>query len=595
MTRKRSYVFSQHGGGDNDSSAGNYCYKSGMVSSWSPPYENGVLTFRIFPGLSAEDRNKFDPYRWPSDDQQDPLGFGDWIRGYPAVRGAGAQPTTFFYNDPANPIVEDIRMTPAWVLRNAVETAIRQKVDRPGWAALVTGRRPTLPKPSTLYVLQGCVVVWRNKVFSPPRGLSPRDKTVIIQLSPSAFSAFMQQCNLENPNYTGALDDWESRYTNGDPISLETGRFVTIYTLSDGDPRLARAQQASRWQSQMHTQAQTFGAAQEQKPIGYGCYMEPSFGSIPARFSDYESYVRAKVQPWNDIIHVPTLEQQAHLLADKFPPDVICYAWLDSHPEWVPEDIRRKAVGARQVAVGGFIPAGPSSDVPQAAGGPAAWPTQFQSQSAPPPMFGNLGAVPVEQAADQATPQPSNMCPVDSSVPTAVPGVPGAVTPAENLTATDAVPAQPALPNQWQMPEMPSAPQQPTPQTPTQAPWGMPPAPQQPTPQPPWEAPSAPQQPTPQAFAPAADQEQPLQWPQNTAAPAQQAQFPPSQPELPQTAPAQPELTQPAPPPVSQAPQQMELPGMAGVTSNPATPAGGMSTAEQALARAQAARARQST
>lgn len=483
--RKRQYSFSQHGQSDRGGQIGNYCFKPGVVDHWSPPYENGVLTFRIFPAVNLEDSSQFDPYRWPSSDPDEPMGFGDWLRRYPAVRNIGQPGVTYLYDDPSDSQVEDIRMTPAWVLYNAIDQAINQKVDRPGWAAMLrggAGRGAQLPKPAEIYLMQGCILMWRNNAYQVPRGIGDDDRTTVLTLSPSAGTALLQQCFAENPEYSGDPDDIEARFVNGDPISLDTGRFVTIYSLSDGDPRQAQQMQPQGWQTQTQRTPGLAGGGREEKPIGYGCFMEPAYGALPARLREAEAAVRSKVRPWSEVINIPTLEQQAQLLADKFPPDVICYAWQDSHPEWVPEDIARRAVAAAQVPVGGAVaPVGqPGMAAAPFAGGqvppqPGTWPAGAAPVAPGTPQAfvpAQQGPVTAEAAtaavaAGQPVPGPAPVQPpqgapvappplsaVFGAPPTAVPGQP----PADGAVPAGAIPAEPVGPAPAVMPpQVPNA------------------------------------------------------------------------------------------------------------------------------------------
>jgi len=619
MPRNRTYSFGAHGQSERGGQSGNYCFKPGLVDTWSPPYENGVLTFRPFPGLSPEDRTQFDPYRWSSTDPEEPLGFGDWIRRYPAVRSFGQPSVTFLYNDPSNPIVEDPRMTPAWVLYTAISHAVSQKVERPGWAGLLirgTGRQAQLPKPSELYLIQGCVMMWQNKSFNPPRGIGDDDKTTVILLSPSAGGALLQQCQAEVQGFAGDPDDFEHRFVGGDPVSLDTGRFVTIYTLSDGDPRVAQQMAPQGWQTQSRQGPGVMGG-QQQKPIGYGAFMEPMFGGLSARLREAEPAVRRKVRLWSDLVNIPTLEQQAQLIADKFPPDVICYAWQDSHPEWVPEEVQRRAVAAMQVAMGGapglppspgmgMVPAGYTTmqpPQPQAGawhGGPAPGgpgvPTAFQPfQGQPMTAEAATAAVAGDQsnAAPQVT-QPTQAAPgvvghvgwpggpMMQAPPTAQPPMQppadGAVPPAIPVG-----PAAPANPQMQQPPFSPTPmvapPEHLTPDSATPVPhtavpaggataWpaGQPTAPQQS----PFQAPAQPQQ-QPMVQQPMVQQpmvQQPMVQQPQVAPPQQQppvAQQPPAVAQPPQ----QQQPLQPAQPPVSTE---------------------GMNAAQKALLRAQSAR-----
>ena len=369
--QRRNYSFGEYGGSETSQRQGNYLIKQNMADLWSPAYGQGVTTIRIFPALSPE-TGTWEPYRWPSDDPYDPLKFSDFIRRYSAVRSMGDPGVTFIQLDPTNPQVEDAQMTPAWLLFRAIDRAVATGQDRQGWASLLrggAGRGAMLPKPTEVYLVQGVIMSYKGRAYSPPKGFGAADKTVVIELGHSAGQALVQELNREREGYTGNPDDFEARYANGDPISLQGGRFVSFYTLKDGDPRQAQQQVASGWQG---IAAGGQAGGQRNDPIGYGCFMEPNCGPIPARLAEYESLIRQKVRQWDDLLYFPTIEQQAALLADKFPPEVIMYAW-SGHPEWIPEEVRRRAVGAVSLAMPGMpgMPGMPVAHGMGVAAGPA--------------------------------------------------------------------------------------------------------------------------------------------------------------------------------------------------------------------------------
>src|SRR5690606_20556764 len=103
---------------------------------------------------------------------------------------------------------------------------------------------------------------------------------------------------------------------------------------------------------------------------GYGLYLEPTYNGTTASLVELEEHVRQRVLPWDDILWFPTPDEQAAMLAERFPADVIMYAFA-SHPDWIPENVRKQA--SAQVTFGapqggwGVPPAG--QGYPPVAGG----------------------------------------------------------------------------------------------------------------------------------------------------------------------------------------------------------------------------------
>jgi len=424
---RRRYSFSQHGNSEQGQRHGNYLIQNNQADLWSPAYGAGVTTIRIFPAPSPDLPTEWDPYRFPAADPHEPLGFGDWIRRYPAVRSMGDPSVTFITNDPGNPQIEDPQMTPGWLLYRAIDRAVASGQDRPGWASLLRGGRgrgAQLSRPSEVYLVQCAIMSYKNRAYSPPKGFGQDDKLCIMELGPSAGLAMINELHREIEGYQGDPDDFSGRYFNGDPIDLDAGRFINFFTLKDGDPRQTAQAQNSGWNQGSNNPASGGGrGGNDSEPIGYGCFMEEQFQGIPARLREYETVVRARVQPWEELVRVPTIEEQAHLLADKFPPEVIEYAWA-AHPEWIPEEVSRRARAAVSVgAPGGMPQAGPAGSPPLAGSTqPVAGGAEAPAQQAPPAQagaWGQSGAAPAAPAP--VAPHQEQMAPPQAAPPQAAP------------------------------------------------------------------------------------------------------------------------------------------------------------------------------
>lgn len=459
---KRRYSFAQYGQSEQNQKHGNYLLKAGGADLWSPAYEAGVTTIRVLPVKHPDTPTQFDPYRFPSTDPDEALCFGDWIRRYPAVRKMGEPAVTFIQYDPEDPEIEDVQMTPAWMLYRAIDSAVQRGTDRPGWAALLRGSRgksAQLPRPSEVYLVQCLVVQYKNRAYNPPKGFGQDDKVCVMEMGPSAGLAMVNEFHREVEGFNGDPDDFEARYVCGDPISLDTGRFVNFYSLSEGDPRRTQASAAAPQTWNMGGGQRGLGGSDEKKPIGFGCFVEPAFGAMPARLREYEGLVAARVKMWDDILRKPTIAEQASLLETKFPPDVIEYAWA-SNPEWISEDTRRKARGAVQATMPINMPGGH----PQY--------NQYQ-------QTGPMPTAPAGYAPPYQPPAPVQQAPPSYAPPQQQPAPPQQQAPWEQPSA--AMPAAPRQPAPQQAAYQPQAPaamgwmaagndaQQPAPQAPLAA------------------------------------------------------------------------------------------------------------------------------
>lgn len=491
--RGNRYSFAQYGASEQGQQQGNHVFRPGLIECWKPGWGEGVTTIRILPGLN-EDGTAFEQYR----NSLNNLDYGDWIRRYSAVRGFGDPGVTFITSDPVDGSNEDSQMTPGWVLYRSIYQAVKAGQDQQGWGSLLMGGKDKgamLPRPSEIYLVRAIIMRHNGKIKNPPEGFNPDAKPVVFMMSPSAGLAMLNEFNKPSPRFQAGITpatDYENIYEAGDPISLDLGRFVNFYNLAHGDPRLGQTAQQTGWSQ---------AAAQANQPRnddkGYGCFVEPYFNNSPgwtAQLSQFADVFRAKAFRWEDVLEFPTIEQQAGLLADKFPPSVIAYAFRE-HPEWIPEHVRSRITAAVAVAMPGVMPQGfgaPSGNpyaaqMPQQQGWGNA---QFApSTSLPPATPQSAIGAPAGWGAPPAAQIPSAVAP--SAQPMAPPVQPGWGAPVTPPTVAPAGAAPQAWGNPGSTPATAPAPQQqflqpqlPFPAQPTMAPaaaptmpWGMQPNP----------------------------------------------------------------------------------------------------------------------
>lgn len=450
----RRYNFADHGNSEVEDQGGRHMFKPGQVQHWSPAYGGGVTVVRFFPARSLEDPTVWDNYRFSSGVNQ----FGDWLRRYPAARRFGDPSVSFLMDDPADRRYPDPQMLPPWVLYNAIDRAVKRGEDQPGWAALLKGgynRSPQLPKPSEVYFGQCAVLQHKTKPYMPPRGTGADEKVIVLEMSHQCGLAFLHELHQIREDYAGPEGDYEAQMLNGDPVGLSNGRFVTFYKLEDGDPRVVQQVSNAGWQQPAN---QGYQGQQQAQLKGYGVFLTKEFRGLTASLQQFEDMVASKVRPWDEIVHIPDAAEQAALLADKFPPEVIMYAFRD-HPEWIPEQVARRAVAHRTVQAPGMPPTGPPPGTAPALG-PGQVPTGATAWGAPPtgpppggapmqaPPAGSWGSPPAGPAPAPAPAvqpgQQQHLPMADGTGPNA--GPPPAAAPPAMAWGTEAGPAGTAGP-----------------------------------------------------------------------------------------------------------------------------------------------------
>lgn len=344
------YDFSTHGN-QYDTTERSLVTKAPNVMQYSPSYDEWeATTVRFFPipVIDEKGNRSWTPYRR---DLLKPNAFGDWLRSY-AVVSAGDPSVEFILYDRGAEPNPDLATFPSVILYNAVQQAKKNKQDRPGWASLLErygNTPPALSKPSEKFFGQVAMLMRGAKEYAnattAPLGCD--GTTILFKMSGSAGRALVEACNKElavrGPN--GTVSDI---YEYGDPIDWNSGQFVTFHREGE-DPRQRAANQYGAggqvsW-GQGGNGRQGKGGFQS-----FECFMEPTWRGAPANiFLQYQHTINTR--PWMDILRFPTRDEQANLLVTRLPADLIVYAFNDCYPQWIPTEIRQKAVAATQHVV----------------------------------------------------------------------------------------------------------------------------------------------------------------------------------------------------------------------------------------------------
>lgn len=338
------------------------------VDTYTLPW-GGVATVRLLPTKLPSDPAtpgiRLSPFRH----SQDVNDVGDWIRCYHGVRNFGAGPdgngVSFLINDPTDPTAAPKEESPAYVLYNAIDRAVKAKQEGRGWASLLIGghnKGAQLSRPKPIYLVNPLIMQHKEQVYNPPKGWGPEAKPQIMIMSDSAGQALMNLANGIREDADPNDTDWSRVSTCGDLVGLGPGQgqYVTFYKSTEGDPRLRRQAVA-----QGGVQMANFGAAQAGGGgagsgfATYCAFAEPVFQGQSADFSHLAAQLAAKAIQWDQVLNFPSYEQQAHWIADKFEPDVICYAFQD-YPEWIPArvvaaNVARTQQAGHMMPVGGFV------------------------------------------------------------------------------------------------------------------------------------------------------------------------------------------------------------------------------------------------
>ena len=361
-------------------------------------FTEGPLTFRALPTFDIDVWNesidetgqavkKFAPYRTgPEPDQR-----SDFFRTYPAVfyLGSGDNTSTFILYDPAGPDAEFAAMeNPYLILHGAVRKAVYKDQTHTYWLPLIDrksgGKDTLLQKPSTLYFFQGIVFAAGKRDYlkqgETPLGLHKKHRLPLIVLKNSAGSAVTQMLDKLQPGVDPMENDWTKVLAHGDVVGLDSGAFITVYN-PDKDLALVDPQFTESSAVAAETE-QGFGVSDDSETVGSAGGGSDDFKGYAARIDKHmvyrgrqtkrharfdteqlERHLLSKAQWFDDIIRVPSFEEQSLMIAKAMSGyrQVLEYAWRD-YPQYLGEEVMKVLANATQVRV----PGTPGTGVPGA-------------------------------------------------------------------------------------------------------------------------------------------------------------------------------------------------------------------------------------
>lgn len=440
------------------------------ASYYTPTWDGKVTIVRLLPFFTDRPEGRTEvPYRGGAGYTK----FSNWVRTYPAFRSIGQKSkATILLNDPYACPIWDQNSNPVCIfvreIRNAIAHAKKNNMALPPgrrmpngstvlppyWLSMIEGSQgkgADIPNISSVALFECLIYQHSSKkdgINSLPIGLRPDDGPVVFELSgPTWLQTLKPLIDEVNPAYQATTLDsynFEHAYINGDPLSLLHGRFLHIYREGE-DPRKGAAAVADP--SAMYSQGGQTQQAQGFQKKGYGCFFTrtlPGYptdnGALTAKLSFPESPEAAWVEntiknrwvPLDKLIRVPTPDEQARVLSNLFPAEMLLYAW-EGCPQFISDELRAAAnavdlsasVHQPQTAVPTSVMATPPSFNSPAVPTPppaAPWPLQGApiAPAYPPAPTAAPPYQPVPAAAPAYPPNPPHVAPV-AAPPTAMP------------------------------------------------------------------------------------------------------------------------------------------------------------------------------
>jgi len=383
---------------------------------YRPSWNATRTIFRPFPGKNPENHAEWDPFRL-SDEERD---YGDWIRRYDMAMSFGEPGITFIMKNPADDTLND-QQNPVWMLHRAITAAVKAGQGQQSWNPLIfgaAGRGAPISAPKDGYVMQGILMEHKSKPENPPRGCLMEHKPVVLLMSQSAGAALLERLNEK---------DVDGNWAHPDITDLTAGMFVQFHQA--GTQNQAQGAGAPQMMGQSAAGGGDIGAKNS-----YEVVFNPMYNGIAPSFPDIQELAAAHTKPWDEIIRVPTIEDQVKMLCGCIPASAITYALGDVYRDMIPQHIWDQSRAQTQTNSTPFANAQASA--------PAAANPMAQSQPANP--MGQAPANPVAYEPPAAPPQAA----APAANPMAAP--PQAAPPAEPVQTTVAPPqaAAPAAPPQ---------------------------------------------------------------------------------------------------------------------------------------------------
>jgi hypothetical protein len=295
---------------------------SAGCSVYRPTWQGTRTVIRPFPGRNPEAPQEWDPFRL-SDEPRD---FGDWIRRYDMAHSLGNPGITFVIKDPMNKTIDD-QQNPVWMLYRAINQAIKAGSGLASWNPLIfgaAGRSAPLTPPKDGFLLQGVLMEHKSKMSM--KGSKMEDRPIVMLLSQSAGNALLEK--LEERDVNGEL-------VYGDATDLDAGYFIQFHQA--GTQNRAAAAGPSR-------SLASVGGGSAAENMRYEVEFLDVWNSVAPNFDTVADLANAHVKLWDNIVRIPTIEEQVGLICNAgIPASAVVYALGDVYGEYIPQAVHDKA------------------------------------------------------------------------------------------------------------------------------------------------------------------------------------------------------------------------------------------------------------
>ena len=325
---------------------------------YRPTWQGTRTIFRPFPGRNPENTAEWDPFRLSDEDRD----FGDWIRRYDMAFSFGVPGITFVLKNPCDKALDD-QQNPVWMLFRALTQAVKAGQGEQSWNPLIfgaTGRAAPINAPKDGYIMQGILMEHKSQPQNPPKGCMMEHQPIVLLMSQSAGASLIDKLSEK---------DAEGNWVYNDLTDLDAGGFIQFH---QAGTQTQYQQGGNAGGRQMGTNAVGGGPADSNR---YEVEIRENYNGISPTFENVQEIAQAHVKPWDDIIRIPSTEEQVRMLCGAgIPASAIIYALGDVYGDFIPQHVydQAKAQSSRTSvpfesteAAPAASPMGPATPSPQ--------------------------------------------------------------------------------------------------------------------------------------------------------------------------------------------------------------------------------------
>jgi len=292
---------------------------------YRPTWQGTRTIFRPFPGRDPTNPTAWDPFRLSDEDRD----WGDWIRRYDMAFSFGVPGITFILKDPLDKTGDD-QQNPVWMLYRSIQQAVKSGQGNPAWNPLIfgaTGRAAPINAPKDGYIMQGILMEHKSAPQNPPRGCLLEHQPVVLLMSQSAGQAMLDTLSEQTA---------EGGWLHPDVVNLDGGRFIQFNQA--GTQYQSAAAGAGAQMGASMTVGASSGSQVDNKR--YETSVLELYNGISPTFVGIHEVAQAHVKPWDEIVRIPTIEDQVRMLCGAgIPATAIVYALGDVYQEFIPQHI----------------------------------------------------------------------------------------------------------------------------------------------------------------------------------------------------------------------------------------------------------------